>query len=156
MPPSCRLDDEGDTVTEAPGTGAAGLTVIVADAVCPSLLAVIVALPAAIAVTSPDVVTVLTPVLLELQLIDRPVRTLLFASSVTADSCLVDPICKVALVGETVTEATGIGEGALTVKFADAEMPALEAESAVVPGAIAETSPLADMVATAALLLLHV
>jgi hypothetical protein len=47
---------------------------------------VIVALPAAIAVTKPDAETVLMLVLLELQAITRPVRTLLLASRVVAES----------------------------------------------------------------------
>jgi hypothetical protein len=45
-----------------------------------SLNAVIVALPAAMAVTRPDAETVLIPVLLELQVITLPLSTLLFAS----------------------------------------------------------------------------
>jgi hypothetical protein len=45
-----------------------------------------VALPAATAVTKPEAETVLTPVLLEPQVITRPVSTLLFASRVTAES----------------------------------------------------------------------
>ena len=59
--------------------------------VCVSLSAVIVALPVAMAVTRPDAETALTAGLLELQLITRPVRTLLFASRVTAESCAVPP-----------------------------------------------------------------
>jgi hypothetical protein len=51
-----------------------------------SLNAVIVALPAATAVTSPEPETVAIPVLLELQVITRPVSTLLLASRVVAES----------------------------------------------------------------------
>jgi hypothetical protein len=51
-----------------------------------SLDAVMVALPAAMALTSPDDVTVLTAELLELQVTTRPVSTLLLASRVTAES----------------------------------------------------------------------
>ena len=58
----------------------------------PSLDAVIVALPAAIAVTNPEAETVAIVGLPELQLTTRPVRTLLLASRVTADSCVVPPI----------------------------------------------------------------
>jgi hypothetical protein len=60
--------------------------VIAAVPVLVSLVAVIVALPAAIAVTRPDAETVLMLVLLELQAITRPVRTLLLASRVVAES----------------------------------------------------------------------
>lgn len=59
---------------------------IAAVPVLVSLVAVIVALPAAIAVTRPDAETVLMLVLLELQAITRPVRTLLLASRVVAES----------------------------------------------------------------------
>jgi hypothetical protein len=55
-------------------------------AVLPSLVAVMVALPAATAVTSPDADTVPIAVLLELQVMTRPVSTLLLASRVTAES----------------------------------------------------------------------
>jgi hypothetical protein len=51
-----------------------------------SLNAVIVAVPAAIAVTSPEPDTVLMAGLLELQVIVRPVSTLLLASRVVAES----------------------------------------------------------------------
>jgi hypothetical protein len=60
--------------------------VIAAVPVLVSLVAVIVALPAAIAVTRPDAETVLMLVLLEFQLITRPVSTLLLASRVVAES----------------------------------------------------------------------
>ena len=86
----------------------------------------------------------------------RPVRTLLFASRVVAESCTVPAICSVDEGGETVTVATAIGAGALTLSVADADLPSLEAEMAAVPAAIAETSPLLDTVATPELLLLHV
>jgi hypothetical protein len=60
--------------------------VIAAVPVFVSLDAVMVALPAAMALTSPDDVTVLTAELLELQVTTRPVSTLLLASRVTAES----------------------------------------------------------------------
>ena len=62
------------------------MTVIVAVPVFVSLVAVIVAVPAATAVTRPDAETVLIAVLLEPQVTTRPVRTLLFASRVVAES----------------------------------------------------------------------
>jgi len=68
------------------GGGGGAVTVTAAVPVLVSLVAVIVALPTATAVTSPDEETVLTALLLELQLTVRPVRTLLFASRVVAAS----------------------------------------------------------------------
>jgi hypothetical protein len=67
------------------------LTVTAAVPVLVSLVAVIVALPAATAVTRPDDETVLTAVLLELHVTIRPRSTVLFASRVTAASCIVAP-----------------------------------------------------------------
>jgi hypothetical protein len=124
------------------------LTVIADEEVLPSLEAVIVAEPAATAVASPDPDTVAIPLLLELQLITRPVSTLLLASRVTAESCTVPPICRLAVAGDTDIDATGIGAGALTLKDAEALFPSLEAVIAAVPGATAEISPLLDTVAT--------
>jgi hypothetical protein len=91
-PPAGRLALEGETVTDATGAGADALTVMAAVPVFVSLKAVIVALPAAMAVTSPDAETVLMAGLLELQMITRPVKVLLLASRVTADSCTAAPI----------------------------------------------------------------
>lgn len=68
------------------------VTVIVELPFCPSLVAVICTVPAATAVTRP--VLELTDATLEFaldQLITRPVRTLLLASRVTAESCTVAP-----------------------------------------------------------------
>jgi hypothetical protein len=70
----------------ATGTGTDAVTVIAAVPVFVSLVAVIIALPAAMAVTSPDAETVLMAALLELQLTGRPVNMLLLASRVTAES----------------------------------------------------------------------
>jgi hypothetical protein len=84
--PTSGLDDAGETDTVATGAGAGALTVVAAVPVFVSLVAVIVALPAATAVTSPDVETRLTEELLELQVTTRPVSTFLFASRVTAES----------------------------------------------------------------------
>lgn len=68
------------------------VTVRLEEPVLPSLVAVIVAEPAATAVTSPDADTVPIAVLLELHVTTRPVRTLLLASRVTAESCTVAPV----------------------------------------------------------------
>ena len=89
--------DEGEHL-EAVGSAVPGggcttaVTMIVDVPVFVSLKAVIVALPAALAVTSPDAETVLMAGLLELQAISLPVNVLLLASRVTAESCAVAPI----------------------------------------------------------------
>jgi hypothetical protein len=74
------------TDTEATGTG---ITVTVALPIFPSLVAVIVAVPGATAVTKPDEDTVATAEASELQTMVRPVSTLLPASSVVAVACVV-------------------------------------------------------------------
>jgi|SRR6476661_8899737 hypothetical protein len=78
-----------------------------------SLVAVIVAVPRPTAVTvagDPLEVTVNTAVLLEVQLIVRPVSGLPLASFVVAVSCWVLPIT-IGVVGvDTVTEATGASD----------------------------------------------
>jgi len=94
----------GLTVTDATGTTA---TVIAALPLRPSLVAVIVALPAATPVTSPLAETVATPAALLDQLTARPVRGLLAESSVDALSCSVPPGASAPLAGLTTTEATG-------------------------------------------------
>jgi hypothetical protein len=106
-----------------------------------SLVAVIVAPPAAIAVTSPDPDTVLIDGLLEFQVTTRPVSTLLLASRVTAESCCVPPTRRLALEGETVTVATGTGAGALTVIVEIALLPSLVTVIWVVPALTAVTRP---------------
>lgn len=89
---SCTVDPtemdvlDGVTETVATGIGAGALTVMTDVPLFPSLSAVIVAFPAETAVTRPDADTVATPVLFELHETTRPVRTLLFASRVTADN----------------------------------------------------------------------
>ena len=80
--------------------------------------AVMIAVPAATAVTSPEADTVATPVLFEDQVIVRPVKILPFASRATAVSCTVDPTCTLGALGEIVTLATGTGGGTLTVRVA--------------------------------------
>jgi hypothetical protein len=155
VPPTTRLDVAGDTDTDATGTGAGALTVIAPVPVFVSLNAVIVALPAATAMTTPDAETVLTPVLLELQLITRPVSTLLLASRVTAESCAVPPTRRLDVAGDTDTEATGTGAGALTVIAAEAVCPSLETVMATFPAATAVTRPEAETLAIALFAELH-
>src|SRR3982751_2288411 len=108
-----------------------------------------VALPAVTAVTRPLAETELTAELLELQVTERPLSTLLPASRITAESCTVPPTCRLAVPGETETDATGTGGGALMLRLEEALLPSLEAEIVAVPAATAVTTPVA---ATAAIL----
>jgi hypothetical protein len=119
----------GSFARQVPGGGGGGAAVTVIDEVpiFVSLNAVIVALPAAIAVTSPEPETVLMPGLLELQAIVRPVSTLLLASRVVAESWTVAPTNKLDDDGETATVATGAGGGAVTVIVAPLLLPSLVA-----------------------------
>jgi hypothetical protein len=95
-----------DTVTVATG---AGVTVIVALPVLPSLVAVILAMPSATAVTRPSAETVATALLLELHVIERPVKTMPFASKVVALACAVSTALMELGVRNTLTDATGAG-----------------------------------------------
>src|SRR5438552_8774258 len=87
-------DSKSSLKMTCPPGGAVG-TVMLAVPLTPSLVAVIVAEPDALAVTRPDEDVVATVVLLELQAIKRPVSTLLFASRSVAVSCCVWPIATV-------------------------------------------------------------
>src|SRR5437867_4016712 len=137
----------GVIVTEATGTG---VTVIVEGPLFPSLVAVIVAVPAALPVTSPLAVTVATAVLLLPQLTVRPDNGLPFASFGVAVSCTVWPTCTDAVLGLTVTDATGT---VLTVIVAVPLCPSLVAVIVAAPAVTPVTSPLPLTVATAVLLL---
>jgi hypothetical protein len=150
LAPICKvvLDGETETVATGAGGGAGALTVMTAAAVWPSLDAEICTDPEAIAVTRPSAETVAMLVLPELQTMVRPVRTLLLASRVTAATCTVPPICNAAVVGETVTDATGTGAGTSTVSEARPVCPSLEAVIVAVPAPTAVTSPVDATVAT--------
>jgi hypothetical protein len=103
-------------------------------------------------VTSPDDETAATAVLLELQAITRPVRTLLFASRVVAVACVVSPGSRVLEPSVTLTDATATGGGEATVSTALPVLPSHVAMICTVPTAIAVTRPDADTVATPVLL----
>src|SRR5256885_2103733 len=106
--PTGTLADDGVTVTDATGT-CARVTVMVAVPLFPSLVAVIVAVPAPLAVTNPVRVTVATVVSLDDQVTVRPESGLPLASFGVAVSCTVCPTWPLADDGVTVTEATGTG-----------------------------------------------
>src|SRR5438552_14655130 len=135
----------GWIVTEATGTG---VTVIVEGPLFPSLVAVIVAAPAATPVTSPPALTVATAVLLLPQLTVRPDNGLPLASFGVAVSCTVWPTGTDAVLGLTVTDATGT---VLTVIVAVPLCPSLVAVIVAAPAATPVTCPLPLTVATAVL-----
>src|SRR2546427_5728475 len=94
----------GLTVTEATGTL---VTVMAAVPLCPSLVAAIVAEPAATPVTNPLAETVATAALLVPHVTTRPLRAVPFASFGVAVNWVVVPTVTPAAAGLTVTEATG-------------------------------------------------
>jgi hypothetical protein len=141
-----------EIVTEATG---AGDTLTEEVPTFPSLVAVIVVVPAPIAVTRPFPSTAAAAVLLELHVTVRPVSMLPFASLVSAVSCCVGviPTTRLTVAGVTVTVATG---AAVTVRGALPVFPSLIATMFVEPALTAVTSPAGDeTVATAVLSELH-
>src|SRR3954463_133443 len=104
---------------------------------------------------SPVACTVATRVSDDCQVIARPASTVPLASLRLAVACAVCPVSAVAGVIDTITLATGIGEGAVTSTAAVPETPSLTALTTVLPAAIAETIPDASTVATAMLELYH-
>src|SRR3989454_3325992 len=132
----------GVAATDATGTT---LTVSAAVPFVPSLVAVIVADPAATPVTSPVPLTVATPVLLLAHVTTRPVSAVPPASFGVAESCTVCPTCTLGAAGLTVTDATG----AFTVVSADVPfMPSLVAVIVAGPAALPVTNPPPFTVAT--------
>lgn len=115
----------------------------------PSLVAVIVALPGATAVTTPALDTVAAAGLFELQATVRPERTFPLPSLTTTISGAVCPTVRLLLGGATVTVATGT---ALTFTVAVVDLPSLVAVIVVLPAVRPLTTPLADTVADAGLL----
>src|SRR5207253_5435774 len=95
------------------------VTVTPAVPLFPSLVAVIVADPAPVAVTNPVALTVATEPLLVAQVTARPTNGLPAASLGVAVSCEVCPVCRLIDAGLTLTVATGAGAQA-TVMLADA------------------------------------
>src|SRR5690349_6781889 len=130
-----------------------GVTVTVADALCPSLVAVIVAVPTPCAVTTPPALTLATAAALVAHVTTLPVSTFPAASRSVAVSWPACGIGKLKLAGLTVTDATGT-----VVTVIDAVAVALSHAAAMiaVPAASAVTSPVPFTVATLPLLLAHV
>src|SRR5256886_14293904 len=142
VPPTGSVAVVGLTTTEATGTS---VTVTVAVALFPSLVAVMVAEPAALPVTRPLVFTLATLALLLAHVTVRPVSVPPAESLVVALSCNVCPTRIPAVAGETCTEATGTS---LTVIVAVALLPSLVAAIVAEPAATPLTEPFASIVAT--------
>lgn len=147
------LTEVGLTVTDATGTGA---TVMVAEAVFPSLVAAMVTVPGATAVTRPVDATVATDVLEDAHVTWRPVSVAPALSRAVAVSCLVCETSTVADDGDTTTVATGTGVTvtATVCETLAAPKPGALGVLAVTvivaePGATAVTTPVVDTVATA-------
>ena len=141
--------DVGNSVTVTVATEA-GLTVIVGvgGELTDSLVAVIVAVPVPTAVTvagEPLPLTVSTAVLLDTQVILRPVKAFPFASEGVAVSCCVAPTTIGVIGVETATLATGAG---VIVISALPVLPSLVAVIVAVPTDTAETTPVLLTVAT--------
>src|SRR5256714_657275 len=150
--PTGTLADDGVTLTEATGTGTL-VTVTIAVPLFPSLIAVIVADPAARPVTSPLPLTRATSESLLIHVTTRPDRGLPLASRGVAVSCTVCPTGTLADDGVTLTEATGI----LVTVMADVSVfPSLVAVIVAEPAARPVTSPLPLTRATPESLLTHV
>jgi len=109
----------GLTLTVATGTGGGVVTVIAAVPLCPSLAAVIVAVPATFPVTSPAALTVATVALLLTHVTARPTSGFPFASCGVAVSGTVAPATTLAVAGLTATDATGVGHMTLTLAVSD-------------------------------------
>jgi hypothetical protein len=143
---------------EPDGGGGLDVAVAVIDALplLPSLVPVIVAVPAPAAVTRPEVeLTDATPVFELDHETARPVSTLLLASRSVAVAWVVSPTFSELAARLTLTEATGT-KVAATVSVSPALSVPQLALMATTPGAIAVTTPAPETVATEALLVLQV
>src|SRR2546427_517574 len=148
--PTAMIADVGVTATEATGTS---VTVTAEVALFPSLVAVMVAEPAATPVTSPLEETVAVAGALDAHVIVRPDSTVPAASCGVATSCTPAPTSTSAVAGLITTEATGTFA---TVTDADALFPSLVAVIVAVPAATPVARPFDDTVATDGFKLDHV
>jgi len=123
------------TVTVATGTGS---TVSVADALLPSLDAVIVVVPTASVVIAPSLLTAATLGDVDDQVIARPVSVAPRSSRSTAKAVVVAPSVSVGSASVIVTVATGAGA---TVIGALPLFPSLVPVIVADPAAIADTTP---------------
>src|SRR6266513_6525644 len=120
-----------------------------AVALLPSLVAVMLALPADLPNTSPPPLTLATAGLPLDQITTRPVRVVPAESLVRAESCWVAPTRTVADAGLTITVATGT---LITAMPALPLLPSVVAVTVAEPTESPVTTPAALTVATAGLL----
>lgn len=130
--------EDGETVTVATWLCATALTVTVAVAVFPSMVAVMTALPALTPVTSPEDDTVAMVVAPELQVVVRPVSAWPVELYGVAVSWTVWPTFTLGAAGVTTTLATGVG---VTVTLAVPDFPSMVAVIVTVPAETAVTTP---------------
>jgi len=125
--PADTLADAGLTATDATGT----TVMVIADVpLFVSLVAVIVAEPAAAPVTSPLTFTVATPGLLLAHVTVRPDSGAPVESRGVAVSCTACPTAALAVAGVTATVATGTW---VTVTAAESDVPLLVAVTLYLP-----------------------
>ena len=136
------------------GGGGGKDAVILAVPLAVPLVAVIVVVPAFIAVTRPVPETVAIPEFALDHEIARPVNTLPLASRVTTARLTVPPVRMLDDAGETVTDATATGVVVVTERVAAPTCPPLDAVIWATPAASAVTRPESDGIA--ALMLLDV
>lgn len=137
------------SATVATGAGGGATIVTVAAPVCPSLVPMIDAVPAAIAVTRPVGETVATSGLALDQATLRPVRTFPETSRSVTVAWVVWPRVRVADPNDTATDATGAGGGALIVTEAVAVTASAPAVMVAAPALTPVSSPVDEMLATA-------
>jgi hypothetical protein len=153
--PITTLDVAGLTATVV-STGGGCVTVTVAEPLLPPLLAVMVAVPAATAVTRPLDDTVAIAVLELAQVNVTPLIVVPFWSFAVAASCALAPGSRLTVAGVTaMVVRTGAGGATLTVEDALGEVLAdgpdvapLLAVMAAEPAPTPVTRPLAETVAT--------
>jgi hypothetical protein len=121
--------------------GGGALTLSAEEALFPSLDAEIIAVPDAIAVTSPVGATAAMPELELCQVMGRPTIGAPVESLSAAVACAVWPIRTDGGLTVTVTVAIGVGGGGNTPIVAWPEIPSLTALTTALPGATPETKP---------------
>ena len=147
--PTTTLSRVGVRRTAATGTGA---TVTPTDALRDSLLAVIVATPGAMPVSSPEISTPTSNGSLVVQKTGRSLSGAPVSSSVRASSCRKPPTSNVGEDGESCTDATA---RAVTVTRDTALRPSILAAIWALPTRTAVTSPTLETRATVVSLLDH-
>ena len=154
VPPSLIDTDDGLNVTRAT-TGGDSVTVSVAVPDTPSTVALIVVEPASTPVTNPDELMVATEALLLVHVNVLPDIIVLSESKAVALNCWVPPSSIDTDDGLNVTRST-TGGGSVTVNVAVPDTPSTVALIVVEPASSPVANPDELMVATEALLLVHV